>query len=292
MHLDLVESYKWMLQKASRVITDGGKATSSILHQLGVDKEKMLIRRAGSLPGIFTESHKQLDINGLCNRLPRWFRTYPLHQKLIESIVQLNAKEFDYSLPTIGIYGKTGEVKGNYELLEALENLAKKGVNFNFISICGSTATGLEKYFLTLLQKKNLTKRTWVLPMIAPWRIPNFLRCCNIVCYLERDFPIPFHTPVIPREILAAGVCLVCSGEIVRKQYFKASLVDGKNYVLIPDPRNITLLASRLHGLVTNMELTHVIGKHGYYLSKFIEGELSESDPMANACESMMKEND
>ncbi|MGC2384560.1 MAG: hypothetical protein WA631_15785 [Nitrososphaeraceae archaeon] len=77
----------------------------------------------------------------LLPRLPEWYRTYGISQEIIEDIIQLNKKEIDYEKPTIGIYGKVGETKGNYELLEALDIIAKRGVDFNFICISGSSRT-------------------------------------------------------------------------------------------------------------------------------------------------------
>jgi glycosyltransferase involved in cell wall biosynthesis len=281
-HPDLVKSYEWMLSEARVVLTDGRKSTGSILDHLKVSKKKRVTLRAGRIPRIYSDRSEPINISDLLPKLPEWYHTYSIPREVIEGIVRLNRKEIDYSLPIIGVYGKVGEIKGNYELLEALEFLARRGLNFNFISLSGSNAPRLEKYYRVLLKKKNLAKRTWVLPTIAPWRIPSFLNLCNIICFLEREFPISFHTPRIPREVLAAGSCLICSKEIVEKQWFKESLVDGKNYVLIPDPKDISYLANCIKVLLLDKQLTYIIGKHGHMLSRFIEGEYAQSDPIVS----------
>jgi glycosyltransferase involved in cell wall biosynthesis len=238
-HPDLAKSYEWMLSQAKVIITRGGRAVDSALDNLNGRREKRAYPHSQHLPTIYSKCKEPLNMADLLPRLPEWYRKYGVSQELIEGIIQLNEKEIDYEKPIVGIYGKVGEYKGNYELLEALDIVAKRGSNFNFICISGSSALGLEKYYKTLLEKRELKNKTRVLPMIAPWRIPSFLRLCNIVCFLERDFPISLHGPRIPREILASGACLVCSQEIVEKQSFKDSLVDGNAGKTVMTPHRI-----------------------------------------------------
>jgi len=45
---------------------------------------------------------------------------------MIESVVRLNDKPFNPQLPTLGIYGKVGEVKAVSILIFALDQLASK----------------------------------------------------------------------------------------------------------------------------------------------------------------------
>lgn len=111
---------------------------------------------------------------------------------------------------------------------------------------------------------------------LTPWKIPSFLKSCDIVCFLERDFPIIFHTPLIPREVLASGSCLVCSKEITDKQLFRDNLVDGKNFVLIDDPKDRDTLTNKLRDLLDDKKKTKTIGKHGFYLSESFESELAD----------------
>lgn len=140
-------------------------------------------------------------------------------------------------------------------------------------------------YYADLLSRHRLASKSLVLPLFAPWRVPEFLRLCDIVCFLEHLFPIPFHLPRIPREVMAAGPCLVCSREVAAKQPFYENLVDGKNIVLIDDPRDTSTLAERLEGLIDQPRSCRSIGRHGVFLSRVFEGSLSSSDATADAIE-------
>jgi hypothetical protein len=62
-------------------------------------------------------------------------------------------------------------------------------------------------------------------PPLPPWRVPGFLRSLDIVFYLENRFPIQFHSPILVREILASGACLVCSREVADKLPYRQNLV-------------------------------------------------------------------
>ena len=71
-----------------------------------------------------------------------------------------------------------------------------------------------ETALLKTVEEQGLSEVTWVLPFVAHWKVARFIRACTAVCFLERDFPITFHAPTVPREVLACGTCLVLSGEI------------------------------------------------------------------------------
>ena len=73
---------------------------------------------------------------------------------------------------------------------------------------------------------------------------------------------------------------MVCSKEIVEKQSFNESMVDRKNFVLIPDPRNTKYLANRIEDMLSDKQLTYIIGKHGQMLSQFNESEYVGSNPL------------
>ena len=66
-------------------------------------------------------------------------------------------------------------------------------------------------------------------------RVPEFLRGCLAVCCLEQDFPIGIHAPIIPREVLMSGTCLVGSTEVIRKLPSYERLPHGYGCVAIED---------------------------------------------------------
>ncbi|HEX4420722.1 MAG TPA: PqqD family peptide modification chaperone [Kofleriaceae bacterium] len=167
---------------------------------------------------------------------------------------------FDAGVPTIGIYGKVGEQKGSFDLVKALAIVKQRGADFNFVALTQGTQS---QAFRQAVSAAGLDDRTYILPFIAHWKVARFIRACTAVCFLERDFTISFHTPSVPKEVLACETCLVLSGEILDKQAYKSQLVDGENFVSIPDPRDIAQLAAALERVVRDPEAAREIGRRG-----------------------------
>jgi glycosyltransferase involved in cell wall biosynthesis len=290
-HVDLRKTYKWMLGQVQAVLSTG-RSTSvrEALISVGVSEKRLRVLPITALPSQFSEQGEPIDLDDLLPRLSQWYDESAMSAELRERLLGLNGKPFSHHLPTVGVYGKIGDVKGSYCLLEALALLAKKGLEFNFLSVAGARPHELLRYCDWITERTELAQRTWVLPMLAPWRIPSFLRRCNVVCFLEHDFPIAYHTPLVPREVLASGAALVVSREIADKQPFSESLVDDKNVILIPDPRHSTVLADRIETLLLNEQKRYVIGKHGQYLSKTCEKFFSQTNTTADAVEACWKD--
>jgi hypothetical protein len=114
--------------------------------------------------------------------------------------------------------------------------------------------------------------RCYFLPFLPSWKVPKFIRTCDAVCFLERDFPVAIHGPVVPREVLACGTCLVLSGEIVDKQLDGNEFITGKNFVRVDDPRDTEELEDRLHQLIQNRSAAVNIGSRGSQIPKAGEG--------------------
>jgi hypothetical protein len=104
--------------------------------------------------------------------------------------------------------------------------------------------------------------------------VPAFLRRCDAVGLLERDFSIRFHGPLIPREVLSSGACLVCSAEIARKPFYRGNLVDDRNAVVIAEPKDQDALAARIGRLIADRDRTRSIGAQGQRLARFWDEEL------------------
>jgi glycosyltransferase involved in cell wall biosynthesis len=187
--------------------------------------------------------------------------------------------------PVVSIYGKVGDVKGTFDLVAALAVLAREGHAFTFIVTASGTRAAIERLIRTVQEEQRLAERTRLLPPLPPWRVPALLQHSDIVCYLERDFPISFHAPVVPREVLASSACLVCSREIAAKQAFAQSLVSGKNYVEVVDPKDIGALAASLRMLFDDPEGRRDIGRRGKHLSESWEAELAVVDPVVITAE-------
>lgn len=170
------------------------------------------------------------------------------------------APQFDPELPTIGIYGKVGPVKGSYDLVAALSLLREEGLEFNFVAL--SQGRRAEE-FKEILSASRVADRTWVLPFLPHWRVAQFNRACTAVCFLERDFPIGIHRPRVATEILACGTCLVLSQEIVEKQIYKDEIVDRETVLLVKDPKDHAELAEQLRFAIQNPSDAKRIGLAG-----------------------------
>ena len=101
-----------------------------------------------------------------------------------------------------------------------------------------------KRAFRARARKLGLADRILQIPFLPHWRVPEFLRGCLAVCCLEQDFPIGFHTPIIPREVLLCGTCLVGSTEVIRKLPNYGRLPHGYGCVAIEDVNDIQALSS------------------------------------------------
>lgn len=181
-------------------------------------------------------------------------------EALVPGVIQ-SPGVLDPDLPTVGIYGKLGEVKGSFDLLQSLARLRKEGKAFNFVAV---TSGRDRARYLQALRDLDLERVSWILPFMAHWRIARFLRACDAVCFLERDFPITFHAPTIPREVLACGTCLILSGEILAKQPYRELMEDGRNFLLVEDPKDHDALSAALRRVIDDPAAAREIGQRGY----------------------------
>lgn len=270
-HPDLARSFRLALSLANVVSTDSNERTVPILEALGVPKSKLWFSRISPLPHCYRAPQDKLDIQDLCARSSQWWENYPVSSTLVRRIQKLNEKNLNSSVFTISVYGKVGSSKGSYDLINALSEIADNGVRFNFLTIPLGNEARLSRYFSEILERKELCTRTWLLPPLAPWRIPSFLSCCDLVCCLEHDFAIEFHSPQILREVLASQTCLVCSREVADKSGFADNLADGKNAVIIEEPSATCTLVERLQELINKPDKAKTIAAYGKALSSFFE---------------------
>ena len=109
-------------------------------------------------------------------------------------------------------------------------------------------------------------------------------RTCTAVCFLERDFSIGIHGPVVPREVLSCGTCLVLSGEILDKQSYAHRLVDQENVLTVADPKEHEKLAAQLELVVRDPNRAVRIGAAG----GAIGADFDTFDVFADAWESLI----
>jgi len=168
--------------------------------------------------------------------------------------------------PVITFIGKINyywETKGLYELLEAVN-----GIKEDFLFLFVANGRGL-KGFQNLIEEKKLSKKSIFLDFVPPWEIPSIIKLSTCVVVPEREFPIQYHTPILPREVMAVGKCLILSKELYNKQCY-GNLSNGESAFII-DPKNIKQLRAVIEQVIRHPEDATRIGQNAYKISKQIE---------------------
>jgi glycosyltransferase involved in cell wall biosynthesis len=172
--------------------------------------------------------------------------------------------------PYFGVYGKLGDSKGSFALLRALHRLKQAGLDIGLVALAHGQPK-IEASFRSQARRLGLVDRILQIPFLPHWRVPEFLRGCLAVCSLEQDFPIVFHTPIMPREILLAGACLVGSTEVIRKLRAYGRLAHGYGCVAIEDVDDIDLLSARLAGIARDPAPVAEVGARGREFARALQ---------------------
>ncbi len=123
--------------------------------------------------------------------------------------------------------------------------------------------------FQNLIKKKDLEKHSIFLGFVPPWKIPSIIKLSTCVVVPEREFPIQHHSPILPREVMAVGKCLILSKELYSKQCY-GNLVDRENVLLI-NPKNIKQFRTIIEDVIRHPDIALRIGQNAYNFSKKTE---------------------
>ncbi|MEX2369307.1 MAG: glycosyltransferase [Candidatus Paceibacterota bacterium] len=156
---------------------------------------------------------------------------------LIDSIPTRLQPQLFYpsKLPTnqeliLGVYGKTGKSKGSGALVEALSLLKKKDSKVKVRAHWGGKH--LPRY-RNKVRKLGLEDTIQINGFIPHWRIPDFIRSCHAILFLENCFSISFHQPLVPLEALSCGRPIITTEEIANKPLYRELLVNNRNAFVI-----------------------------------------------------------
>jgi glycosyltransferase involved in cell wall biosynthesis len=185
--------------------------------------------------------------------------------------------------PYFGIYGKLGECKGSFALLAALERLKRGGLDVGLVAPAHGQPEE-QKAFRARASSLKLRDDILQIPFLPHWRVPEFLRGCLAVCCLEQDFPIGFHMPITPREVLLCGACLVGSTEVIRKLPGHARLQHAYGCVAIKDVTDIAALSQQLAAIVIDPEPRFAVGARG----RAFACEIQQNVPFPQALEQIL----
>lgn len=148
----------------------------------------------------------------------------PLGKRIPAQSIRLRSDLF-YPLPpekkdktVLGIYGKVGRNKGTAELLTVMSRLVADGVNIELKCLWGGTGMGAVSEMISNL---GLESSVETRPFIPHWRVPQFIRECDAILFLENSFPIAEHYPLIPLEALSCGRPVLLTEEIAQKGIYR-----------------------------------------------------------------------
>jgi len=254
----------------------------------------MILRHAGSDIGklysstayqtLFKSIFKKADRVVTIPQLKQVFLDAGVHESnvLFENLVGVDTNAFQYdvipfflseyvsekipSCPIITYIGKVDyywKYKGLSELIESVHNI-KADFRLFFVA----NGKGLAD-FKRQVKNNNLEDKSIFLNFIPPWKIPSIIKLSTCVVVPEREFPVPYHMPILPREVMAVGKCLILSRELYDKQCY-GDLIDGEN-VLIVDPKNAKQFRTSIEKIVNDPDIALRIGQNSYKHSQQME---------------------
>lgn len=261
-HAQLEPLYDHVLRSAAAVIT-GGLAAQRVV-QRGIDPRRVARSGAFALPErLFTPDGPVLNLAAA--------RAEALKEPGLHELVW---GDFTGGRPHFGVYGKLGETKGSFALLDAMHRLVRRGVDVGLVAVAHG-GFEIEQRFRDRARELGLADRILQLPFLPHWRIPEFLRGCAAVCCLEQDFPIVFHDPIIAREVLLCGACLVGSAEIIRKIPAYEQLPNRYGCVAIDDVNDVDALSTALAAIITDPKPAVDVRTRGCVFARTLQADVA-----------------
>jgi glycosyltransferase involved in cell wall biosynthesis len=192
--------------------------------------------------------------------------------------------DFAADRPYFGVYGKLGDRKGSFALLGALHRLKAAGLEVGLVALAHGTSA-VQGHFRERAQELGLADRILQIPFLPHWRVPEFLRGCLAVCCLEQDFPIGFHSPITPREVLLCGKCLVAATEVIKKLPGYGQLPHGYGWVAIENVNDVGMLSERLAAIVRDPAPAADVGARGREFALELQGNIAFPRELEQALE-------
>jgi len=165
--------------------------------------------------------------------------------------------------PIITYIGKIGETKGIFELIKALARIKK---DFLLWVVGGENQ---KKEIWKHLQRYELCGKAILSPFVPPWRIPGIIRASTCVVCPEHNFPVRSHSPILPREVMATGKCLILSEELFKKR--KSKLIKNGLNVLVINPDNIEQFSKLLERVMVDKKYVEQIGREARIVAEKTE---------------------
>jgi glycosyltransferase involved in cell wall biosynthesis len=275
-HPQFESLYDHVLRSAAAVIASGTVAGRAIKH--GVGAERIAAVGGPDIPeDLFCPDGAALDLGAL--------------RRELESDPDLRDSlwgGFAGRIPYFGIYGKLGETKGSFALLAAMRRLQQARIDVGLVAMAHGWPA-LESKFRARAEELGLADRILQIPFLPHWRVPEFLRSCLAVGCLEQDFPIVFHSPVVAREVLMCGACLIGSTEVIRKLPGYERLPSGYGCVAIDDVQDVDSLSARLAAIANDPEPITAVAARGRAFARALQADTRDPDGLEHLLESVVR---
>lgn len=253
---ELKDIYLKIIDKSCALITQGRSLSNDFLNM--VDKSKIKNINSDFLPeNVFNTYGNILNIEELISSFDDYVNKIKLNL--------WNNRNYDSNKITIGIYCKAGFHKGILEVIKALNLINNIDKLVNLVIVSGGRKLSQIQDFIKSNSKS--TKNIYFLPFLPPWRIPEYIRSCNVLLSLENNFPIDIHGPRIAKEVISCGRCLILSNEIANKQIFRKDLINYDNCILVNNVQDIDHLSYIFNEIIYNLD-TDLIGSNASKIAK------------------------
>lgn len=248
-HPQLEALYDHVLRSAHAVLAVGPSAQRAAAQ--GVDSDRIVSGGGFAVPeDLFAVDGPMLNLS-------------ELREEVQESETEDQLwGEFAGDSPCIGVYGKLGETKGSFSLLVAFDRLIRAGHDVGLLVMAHGAAHD-EQRFREEARALGLEESILQIPFLPHWRVPEFMGLCFAVCCLEQGFPISAHNPIMPREVMLNGTCLVGSTEVIRKLPQFDRIVHGYNCLAVRNVHDVSELADVLAVVAANSKAADAIGARG-----------------------------
>jgi len=262
-HPNLQSAYQRMMHGASKLLVS--EYVESLVCALGIGQEKCIRPfRTMPLADFYHPYGAKLDLNQHFKYLDQLDSSQLVNNEVYQL---LGLKHIDQDRPIIGVFGKASREKAHFELIKVLGTLKQHGYDFTLLFL----TQGKPEYLRKLLREimvADIPEETHLLPFVPPWIMPNMIRTCDGVVYLEHDFCVQNRAAILPWEIACSGRHLIVSDDIARTHFGNNPKDLAHMTVVNPlQPRDIAKSISKF--------LKHIEKKHDsalLYYNKVISG--------------------
>jgi len=261
-HSQFEPLYDHILSNADLFIASGTVARRAIDH--GIDPGRIVASRGFQLAtDLFCPDGDRLDLTEVLAAASETEGT---------DFRDLCWGSFRGGRPYIGVYGKLGEQKGSFALLDALARARADGAEIGLVAMAHGHPN-VEVKFRRAVEDRGLKDHVLQIPFLPHWRVPSFIRSCLAVCCLEQDFPIAIHNPIVTQEVMSCGGCLIAATELLNKHSYPKQLVSGVNCVAIRDVNDTDELSRALVAVARDPVKAAAIGTRARrYVERFDPG--------------------